>query len=73
MEYITIQNQETTPVSNIPELDYNTFFALNTGLVDSHEEMHCATYFGYRTDRGVKLICCIADDLQHHIMLSSWL
>lgn len=71
MEYITIQNQGTTPVSSIPELDYNTFFALNTGLIDKHEERHCATYFGYRTDNGIKLICCIADDQQHNIMVSS--
>lgn len=71
MEYITIQNQGNTPVSSIPELDYNTFFELNTGLVDNHVERHCVTYFGYRTDHGIKLICCIADDLQHNMMVSS--
>jgi Ni,Fe-hydrogenase III large subunit len=71
MEYITIQNQGNIPVNTIPEMDYSAFFSLNTGLIDNHVERHCATYFAYRTDGRIKLICCIADDLEHNIKVSS--
>jgi hypothetical protein len=54
-------------------VDYNTFFDLNTGLVEDSIEKHCVTYFGFRHDKDVKLICCIADDKQHNILVSSTL
>ena len=71
MNYITIHNQENISVSAIPEMDYNTFLLLNTGLLVNKPERHCATYFGYRVTDGIKLICCIADDELHNILVSS--
>jgi Ni,Fe-hydrogenase III large subunit len=73
MNYITLQNHDCISVNNIPEMDYDTFFTLNTGLVEKNAEKHCITYFGYRVKQGIKLICCIADDEQHNILVSSTL
>ena len=71
MNYITINNQQSIPVSSIPETDYEVFFDTNVGLVDNHPERHCVLYFGYRQNELIRLICCIADDLQHSILVSS--
>ncbi|MDP2723415.1 MAG: NADH dehydrogenase subunit [Bacteroidales bacterium] len=71
MNYIRITNHQTIPVSDIPELDYNSFFELNTGIIIDHPERHCVNYFGYHVDNRIKLICCIADDLTHEIYVSS--
>ncbi|PIQ27509.1 MAG: NADH dehydrogenase subunit [Bacteroidetes bacterium CG18_big_fil_WC_8_21_14_2_50_41_14] len=71
MNYIRITNHQTIPVSDIPELDYNSFFELNTGFIIDHPERHCVNYFGYHVSNRIKLICCIADDLTHEIYVSS--
>jgi Ni,Fe-hydrogenase III large subunit len=52
-------------------MGYPEFFDLNTGLLEGKPERHCVTYFGYRAANAIKLICCIADDEQHHILVSS--
>jgi len=71
MSYITIKNHETIPVKSIPEVKYNLFFDTHTGLMENHPERHCVSYFGFREDKGIRLVCCIADDNQHNIMISS--
>jgi Ni,Fe-hydrogenase III large subunit len=71
MNFVTINNHQHIPVNTIPELDYPAFLQLNTGLLDQHPERHCVTYFGYMADKRMKLICCIADDFQHNILVSS--
>jgi Ni,Fe-hydrogenase III large subunit len=71
MDFITIKNHQTIPVSTIPELEYNLFLDLNTSLIENHPERHCVLYFGYRKNKQVHLICCIADDLMHNILVSS--
>jgi Ni,Fe-hydrogenase III large subunit len=71
MQTLKIKNNQSVPVSMIPELDYKDFLVLNSGLTDGIQERHCVNYFGYRTGKQVKLICCIADDKEHTILLSS--
>ncbi len=71
MDYITIKNQENIPVKSIPDMEYNEFFNVNISLLDNHPERHCVLYFGYKIDGLIRLICCIADDDQHNIMVSS--
>jgi Ni,Fe-hydrogenase III large subunit len=71
MNYININNHLSVPVSSIPEIEYNLFLATNTGLVENHPERHCVLYFGYREKESIRMICCIADDLRHTIMVSS--
>jgi Ni,Fe-hydrogenase III large subunit len=71
MNIITINNHESVPVSDIPELQYSKFFELNTSLTDKHPERHCVLYFGYRDGLSVRLICCIADDINKNIIVTS--
>lgn len=73
MNYIAIGNNSTIEVSEIPEIGYEEFFELNTNLVFGHSERHCVNYFGYNYGERVKLICCIADDSNHEIYVSSCL
>jgi len=71
MNLLTINNHQSVPFSTIPELNYDLFFELNISLTTNHPERHCVLYFGYMENRQIHLICCIADDLQHNILISS--
>jgi Ni,Fe-hydrogenase III large subunit len=71
MSFITINNHQSVPVSSIPVMKYKNFMELNTRLIENHPERHCVLYFGYRTAKKIRLICCIADDNDHNIMVSS--
>lgn len=71
MNVISINNHQSVPVTDIPELNYNLFRDTNTGLIEDHPERHCILYFGYREDKYIRLVCCIADDLEHNILVSS--
>lgn len=71
MNYITINNHQSVPVSSIPEMSYQQFFDLNNSLTEDHTERHCVLYFGYSEGNFVRLISCIADDIQHNIIVSS--
>jgi Ni,Fe-hydrogenase III large subunit len=73
MHYLTIKNNQTVPVSEIPEIPYSSFFVLNTGLVSESTARHCVNYFGYKSGEAIKLICCIADDVDKVILISSCL
>jgi Ni,Fe-hydrogenase III large subunit len=39
--------------------------------MEGHPERHCVQYFGYDDNGHVRLVCCIADDHTHEIMVSS--
>jgi Ni,Fe-hydrogenase III large subunit len=71
MDFITILNHQSIPVINIPEMGYDVFFELNTSFLSGNPEKHCVLYFGYPENNKIRLICCIADDLNHTIMVSS--
>lgn len=71
MNFINITNQQTVPLKSIPDSDYASFFETNIALIENHPERHCALYFGYRQGNSVRLICCIADDNEHDIKVSS--
>jgi Ni,Fe-hydrogenase III large subunit len=73
MEAITIRNNQALPLEDIPRLDYGLFFDLNTGLVSGNPHRHCVSYYGFRTGRFIRLICCIADDSTGDIYVSSCL
>ena len=73
MNYINIKNNQTILLSDIPESNYEAFFDMNFELVSGHEERHCVNYFGYKSGNNVKLICCIADDATHEILVSTCL
>jgi len=71
MNFINLNNLQSIPVSAIPVLDYNVFFETNISLIQNSPERHCVQYFGYRENNSLHLICCIADDNEHNIKVSS--
>lgn len=71
MNYISILNNQTIPISAIPEINYPLFLELNTDFIKEHTERHCVNYFGCPNGEKLKLICCIADDNSHEIFVSS--
>ncbi|MBW6492481.1 MAG: NADH-quinone oxidoreductase subunit C [Lentimicrobium sp.] len=71
MSYLTIINNQSVSVQDIPELSYSSFAEHNGGLICSNPENHCVNYFGYKVNDRLKLICCIADDILHKIYVSS--
>jgi len=73
MNYISIKNNQTISLSDIPESNYEWFYDMNLDLVLGHTERHCVNYFGYKVGNNVKLICCIADDSTHEILISTCL
>jgi len=73
MNYIRIKNSQTILLSDIPESNYESFYDMNLELVTGHIERHCVNYFGYKSGNNVKLICCIADDSTHDILVSTCL
>ena len=73
MNYISIKNNQTILLSDIPESNYEWFYDKNIDLVSGHPERHCVNYFGYKSGNNVKLICCIADDSTHEILISTCL
>ncbi|MEX2235088.1 MAG: hypothetical protein WD824_23190 [Cyclobacteriaceae bacterium] len=69
-QYINIANNGTIALQAIPVLKYDDFLELNTGLVRK-EVNHCAHYFGFTHNEKLKLICCIANDSNASICVSS--
>lgn len=70
MEYTVVRNNQTIPIRSIPELTYERFLEQNTTLL-ADEQRHCVSYYGIPQGDQVKLLCCIADDLQGNILVSS--
>jgi len=73
MNCISIKNNQTILLSDIPESNYESFYDMNLELVLGHTERHCVNYFGYKAGNNIKLICCIADDTTHEILVSTCL
>jgi Ni,Fe-hydrogenase III large subunit len=71
MNYISIRNNETIPLSSIPEVGYNLFLNQNVFELMNSRHSHCVNYYGFRSGNKIKLICCIANDEQHLIYVSS--
>ncbi len=71
MQTTKIKNNQTIPVKEIPVLVYEDFLHLNTSLIAGNTETHCVNYFGMPEDDQIRLFCCVADDLDHSIHLSS--
>ena len=71
MNYISIKNQQRISLETIPELEYSDFLKLNLELTGDNEIRHCVNYFGYKFHNSLKLFCCVADDQEHNILVSS--
>jgi Ni,Fe-hydrogenase III large subunit len=70
MSYVSIINNETIPLTNIPELPYDLFLEQNVFTLMAASSSHCVNYYGFPHGNKIKLICCIANDDQHLIHLS---
>lgn len=70
MEPLTLKNTGCVAMDSIPTLDYDSFLDLNLTLL-GHESNHCVSYFGYPSGSIIRLICCIADDNEGCIYISS--
>lgn len=66
----TIANNTALSLADIPVLSYEDFLRLNTGKL-GRESCHVVQYFGFRYQDGLKLICCVADDSEGTIEVSS--
>src|SRR5512133_2647686 len=71
MQTIIIKNNQSVPLSSIPELSYGSFLDVNTGFLADTSDRHCVNYYGVANGKQLQLICCIADDVKHVIHLSS--
>lgn len=71
MNFLSINNHQTIPVSSIPQLKYSDFFTGIIELTENHPERHCVLHFGYPENDSICLICCIADDDDHTIKITS--
>ncbi|MDP4265499.1 MAG: NADH dehydrogenase subunit [Bacteroidota bacterium] len=71
MKHISIKNNQTIPLREIPALDYITFLEHNIFLLTKSQGTHCVNYYGFPSEEKIKLICCIADDELSSIYISS--
>ncbi len=71
MNSISIKNNQTIPLSHIPELDYTSFLEHNVFSLIKGGGAHCVNYFGMPYSNNIKLICCIANDELSTIHISS--
>lgn len=68
--YSILLNGQAILLQAIPLLKYELFLELNTGLV-RNPECHCVNYYGFGVSEGLRLICCVANDAEHVIYVSS--
>src|SRR5687767_5162633 len=66
----TIQNNSTIPLREIPVLRYEDFLEMNVKLI-GNETCHCVNHFGFHYQNRIKIICCIANDSDATVLISS--
>ena len=66
----TIQNNSTIHLKEIPVVGYEDFLETNVNLIWD-ETHHCVNYFGFHYQNKIKLICCIANDRDATVLISS--
>jgi Ni,Fe-hydrogenase III large subunit len=71
MKHISVKNNQTIPIGDIPKLDYLSFLDHNVFSLIKSEGAHCVNYFGFPVKDKIRLICCIADDLSGSVYISS--
>ncbi len=68
--FATLKNQGTLPLQDLPTMPYHEYFLVADHLL-KQESHHCVNNYAYRTGTQIRLICCIADDLNHTIKVFS--
>ncbi|HNW90204.1 MAG TPA: NADH-quinone oxidoreductase subunit C [Bacteroidales bacterium] len=72
MSFKIIENNSAIPMQQIPVLNYEAFFEASSALL-SREHCHCVNYYAVPESGGLRLICCIADDHTHKILVGSFI
>ncbi|MFT7033706.1 MAG: Ni,Fe-hydrogenase III large subunit [Cyclobacteriaceae bacterium] len=67
-KYIELDNNETVPIAEIPFQSEGNFQNTVTELMHN-PNCHCVNYFGYKNEKELNLIMCIADDSTHKILV----
>ncbi|MEX1240980.1 MAG: hypothetical protein WEB30_14745, partial [Cyclobacteriaceae bacterium] len=70
IQNVSVANNTCIPLNAIPVLPYEDFLALNAGFA-RQETHHCVQYFGFNHKGKLKLMCCIANDSDASILVSS--
>lgn len=70
MNHVALKNNQTIPLASIPILEYEKFLEHNTALLTASDQ-HCVNYYGFPQNGKIKLICCIANDNDGTIYVSS--
>lgn len=70
MNYIAIKNNQCIRLESIPVWDYEKFLEHNTSLLKESQN-HCVNYYGFPYGGKIKLICCVANDTEGIIYVSS--
>ena len=70
IHFATIQNNSTIPLREIPVTGYEELLEMNVKLI-GNETHHCVNYFGFHFRSRIKLICCIANDGDATVLISS--
>jgi len=70
MNYISVKNNQRISLNSIPKLEYEKFLEQNTVLLGEPNN-HCVNYYGFSYQAKIKLICCIANDNDGTIYVSS--
>lgn len=65
-----VKNNQCIPLASIPVLEYDLFLDQNTALLHLTHN-HCVNYYGFPYQGKIKLICCIANDRDSTIRISS--
>jgi len=70
MTHIAIKNNQCIELASIPVLSYEKFLESNTSLLKETQN-HCVNYYGFPNQGKIKLICCVANDIEGTIYVSS--
>lgn len=68
---MTIRNNETAAIAEIPTFPYKKFAQTVSEMLDNQYN-RCVAYYGYPSNSKLKFICAIADDSKHSIDLLSF-
>ncbi|MBI3502686.1 MAG: NADH-quinone oxidoreductase subunit C [Bacteroidetes bacterium] len=65
-----MKNNQRISLPSIPTLEYKKFLEQNVSLLKEPNN-HCVNYYGFPSGGKIKLLCCIANDKEGTILVSS--
>lgn len=68
--FLSLQNQSTVSISEIPVLQYGEFEKYVLELLQD-KNYHCVNYYAFPSKEKLKFICCLADDVSQTVKVAS--